>query len=93
MSKIDLTPLDTTATDVFPSSIRSAEMSIESWPSRWTPPIPPVAKIFIPTEFDMNVVAATVVPPLAPFESINDRSRRDVLNVSFPFFFDARISN
>jgi hypothetical protein len=40
MSRIDLTPLETTATPHLPSSVRSAEMSKVVSPSRWTPPIP-----------------------------------------------------
>lgn len=40
MSNIDLAPLDTTATELFPNSVRSAEMSNVISPCRCTPPIP-----------------------------------------------------
>lgn len=39
ISNIDFTPLDTTATDDFPNSIKSAEISMVSWPFLCTPPI------------------------------------------------------
>lgn len=40
MSKIDFTPLDTTATSDLPNSIKSAEISNVVSPKRCTPPIP-----------------------------------------------------
>jgi len=49
MSKIDFTPADMTATGVFPNSVRSALTSIDDSAPRWTPPIPPVTKMGIPT--------------------------------------------
>jgi len=48
MSRIDLTPAETTATGVRPSSVRSALTSKVVSAPRWTPPIPPVTKIGMP---------------------------------------------
>ena len=48
MSSIDLTPAETTATGVRPSSVRSALTSNVVSAPRWTPPMPPVTKIGIP---------------------------------------------
>ena len=50
MSRIDFAPAQTTATRVRDSSTRSAEMSNVSSAPRWTPPMPPVAKISMPGE-------------------------------------------
>ena len=63
ISKIDLTPEQTTATLVFANSIRSADISSDSFISRCTPPIPPVAKTLIFANDAMIMVAATVVAP------------------------------
>ena len=61
-SRIDLGPAHTTATGVRASSSRSAEMSIDSCPPRWTPPMPPVAKTPMPASCAAIMVADTVVP-------------------------------
>ena len=63
MSSIDFTPAQTTATDVLASSCRSAEMSIVVWAPRCTPPMPPVAKTFMPAIWAKIIVDATVVAP------------------------------
>lgn len=56
-------PAQTTPTGVFASSWRSAEMSKVSCAPRWTPPIPPVAKMRIPASEAISIVVATVVAP------------------------------
>lgn len=81
MSKIDLTPLETTAIDVLPSSVRSAETSIVLSTSRCTPPIPPVAKISIPTKLAHIIVPETVVPPFKPLLRTYARSLLEVFKV------------
>ena len=63
MSRIDFTPADTTATEVWPSSVRSAEMSKVCWAPRCTPPSPPVTKTRMPASAASRIVAATVVAP------------------------------
>ena len=63
ISRILLTPADTTVTGVFPIYLRSALISIVSATSRWTPPIPPVTKMSIPAIEEHIIVADTVVEP------------------------------
>ncbi len=63
ISKIDLTPAQTTATGVYPNSIKSADISKVFSPSLCTPPIPPVTNILMPARFAKIMVAATVVEP------------------------------
>ena len=64
MSRKLLHPELITVTGVRPSSVRSADISIEFSPPRCTPPSPPVAKIFIPERCASIIVPAIVVPPL-----------------------------
>jgi hypothetical protein len=45
---MDLAPLHTIAIGVRPKADKSAEISNEVSPPRWTPPMPPVANISIP---------------------------------------------
>lgn len=66
-SKILFTPADTTVTGVRPSSTRSAEMSRVLSAPRWTPPMPPVTKIGMPTLCATTIVPDTVVPPVRPW--------------------------
>ena len=66
MSRIDFTPAQTTATSVWPSSVRSAEMSKLVSAPRCTPPSPPVTKTRMPASAASRIVAATVVAPCAP---------------------------
>eukprot|EP00619_Florenciella_sp_RCC1007_P004234 CAMPEP_0205936778 /NCGR_PEP_ID=MMETSP1325-20131115/42391_1 /ASSEMBLY_ACC=CAM_ASM_000708 /TAXON_ID=236786 /ORGANISM="Florenciella sp., Strain RCC1007" /LENGTH=53 /DNA_ID=CAMNT_0053306969 /DNA_START=77 /DNA_END=238 /DNA_ORIENTATION=- len=49
MSKIDLTPAQTTATGVRRSSVKSADTSKVVAAPRCTPPTPPVTNTSIPT--------------------------------------------
>ncbi len=63
MSRIDLTPAQTTATLVWASSCRSAEMSKLVSAPRCTPPMPPVTKTSMPASWAQIMVAATVVAP------------------------------
>lgn len=84
ISKNGFGPEHTTATFVRPSSIKSAEMSIEFAAALWTPPMPPVAKILIPAMWARTIVPATVVPPLCrPRPVIYGRSRRETFMVDF----------
>lgn len=63
ISKIDLTPAETTLTGVLASSVKSAEISNVYSAPRWTPPMPPVTKTFIPARLAKYIVPATVVEP------------------------------
>ena len=76
MSRIDLAPAHTTATEVFASSCRSAEMSKLSGAPRCTPPMPPVTKTSMPASAAQIIVPATVVAPSSPLASTAGRSRR-----------------
>lgn len=67
MSKILLAPAQTTVTLVYPSSIKSAEISNVVSANLWTPPIPPVTNIFILAYLAIIIVAATVVDPFSFF--------------------------
>lgn len=53
ISNIDFTPLETIVINNLPSSVKSAEISIEFSTSLWTPPMPPVANTSIPTAFEI----------------------------------------
>ena len=75
----DLAPAQMTATGVFASSVRSAEMSIVTSPPRCTPPIPPVTKTRIPASAASSMVADTVVAPSSRCAQTKGRSRRDTL--------------
>ncbi len=59
-----LHPAETTITGISASAFRSEEMSNVSFQNLCTPPIPPVAKTFIPALLASSIVAETVVPPL-----------------------------
>jgi len=59
-----LAPAQTTVTLVYPSSIKSADISKVVSAFLWTPPIPPVTNISIPAYLAIIIVAATVVLPL-----------------------------
>lgn len=65
ISRMDLTPAETTVTGVLPSSLRSALTSIVYWQPLWTPPIPPVTKTWMPAIYAAIIVAETVVAPSA----------------------------
>ena len=54
-------------------------MSNVSSAPRWTPPMPPVAKISMPASSAMNMVAATVVPAEPRRAATAARSRREAL--------------
>src|SRR5215469_14431022 len=64
MSRMDLTPAETTVTGVRDSTVRSADSSKVSPAPRCTPPRPPVANTRIPARSASTDVAATVVPPV-----------------------------
>lgn len=81
ISRIDLTPEQTTATGVRPSSVMSALTSKVSSAPLWTPPIPPVAIIGIPAARAINIVALTVVPPSNLRETMEETSLREHLTV------------
>lgn len=81
MSNIDLTPEQTTATGVRPSSIKSVLISKVISAPRWTPPIPPVAIIGKFNRFAINIVALTVVPPFNFWATIVDMSLLEHLTV------------
>lgn len=66
MSRIDLTPADTTATGVRPNSVKSALISHVSSTFLWTPPMPPVTKTSIPAIWAHIIVPDTVVAPTPP---------------------------
>ena len=51
---------------------------------RWTPPIPPVAKILMPAMWAIIMVVVTVVAPSAPWATSTDRSRREALVTAWP---------
>ena len=68
MSSRLLAPAQTTATEVWASSWRSAEMSMVVSAPRWTPPMPPVAKTRMPASSAIIMVVATVVAPVRPSE-------------------------
>ena len=76
MSRIILAPAQTTATGVWASSCRSAEMSMVVSAPRCTPPMPPVAKMRMPARLARIMVVATVVAPVRPVATIMGRSRR-----------------
>ena len=73
---MDLAPAQTTITGVWASSSRSAEMSMVVSAPRCTPPMPPVAKTWIPAMWAMIMVVATVVAPSASQATSAGRSRR-----------------
>ena len=79
-----LAPAQTTHMGVLPSSSRSALTSMVSWPLRWTPPMPPVAKTLIPAMWATIMVAATVVAPSMPLATSSGRSRRLALVTFVP---------
>ena len=60
-SKMDLAPAQTTIMGVSERACKSVDISM--CPSRWTPPIPPVANTRIPACSAASIVPATVVPP------------------------------
>lgn len=66
ISRIFLTPADTTVTGVRPNSLKSALTSIVSSYPLWTPPKPPVTKISILASALQIIVPATVVDPNPP---------------------------
>ena len=66
--------------------MRSAETSMVMWPSRWTPPTPPVTKISTPALCARSMVALTVVAPVAPLAMHDATSRRDTLSADGPSF-------
>lgn len=80
MSRIDLTPAQTTATGVVANSVRSAEMSNEVPAPRCTPPMPPVANTRMPAIAARRIVAATVVAAVLAVAIIHGRSRVVALN-------------
>ena len=82
MSKIAFGPAATTVTSVRASSRKSAEMSKFSSAPRWTPPMPPVAKTWIPTDLATIIVAATVVAPVSPWATVNAMSAREIFATS-----------
>ena len=82
MSRIDLTPADTTVIGVRASVGRSADSSKLSAACRCTPPRPPVAKTRMPARRARYAVAATVVAPLRPVASATGRSRTLTLTTS-----------
>ena len=84
MSNTLLAPAHTTHTGVRPSSVRSAETSNVLWPSRCTPPTPPVTKMEMPAACARSMVALTVVAPVAPFAMQWATSRRDTLSADGP---------
>lgn len=72
MSRVDLTPLATTATGLLPSSTRSADMSKVVATSRWTPPSPKqksqlvLSNFFVKIRVEIPPVPITRIPaPLA----------------------------
>ena len=75
MSRIDLTPADTTVMRQRPRMPRSADSSKVVPASRCTPPIPPVANTRMPACEASSAVAATVVPPVGPWAMATGRSR------------------
>ena len=85
MSRIDLTPAQTTATGVLPNSVKSALMSIESSTNLCTPPIPPVTNMRMPAICASAIVDETVVAPFNRFATIIARSRRLVLIIDSLF--------
>ena len=82
---MDLAPAHTTITGVWASSSRSAEMSMVVSAPRWTPPMPPVAKIWMPAMWAMIMVVVTVVAPSSPRAHSTARSRRLALWTAVPF--------
>lgn len=68
-------PEQTTVIGVEASTGRSADTSAE-YPL-WTPPIPPVAKTWIPQALAINEVVATVVAPSIPRAMATGRSRTE----------------
>lgn len=80
-SNIDLTPEQTTATGVCPSSTKSVLISKVCSAPRWTPPIPPVAIMGKSDKFAINIVALTVVPPFSFWATTVDISLREHLIV------------
>lgn len=81
ISNIDLTPEQTTATGVRPSSSKSVLISKLFSAPRWTPPMPPVAIIGKSNKFEINIVALTVVPPFSFWATTVDISLREHLIV------------
>ena len=79
-----LAPEQTTIIGVRASSGKSAETSGK--PPRWTPPMPPVAKTFMPARCAIHMVEATVVAPFQPRATAIARSR--VLN----FLMSSRVA-
>ena len=61
MSNTALAPADTTSTGAWLSSVKSCEISKESWALICTPPIPPVAKTLKLDRPAIRRVADTVV--------------------------------
>ncbi len=51
---------------------------------RWTPPMPPVAKILMPAMWAIIMVVVTVVAPSAPRAHSTARSRRLALVTAWP---------
>ena len=84
MSRIDLTPAQTTPIGVRLSVVRSADSSHVSRASRCTPPSPPVANTRIPARLASSAVAATVVAPSLPRAAAGPRSRTLSLGISAP---------
>ena len=78
-------PAQMTITGVFASSSRSAEMSMVVVAPRWTPPMPPVAKTFIPAMAAMIIVVVTVVAPSSPRATSTGRSRLEAFMTPRPF--------
>lgn len=83
MSRMALTPAQTTATGFRPSSMRSELTSRVTSAPRWTPPIPPVAIIGIPAICAIVTVPPTVVPPCSLCRTTVDMSLREHLIALF----------
>ena len=77
ISRMDLTPEQTTAIEVRLSSFKSALISILNSAPRCTPPIPPVAITCIPACWDTNMVPQTVVLPFSLWKITNGKSLRE----------------
>ena len=90
---MDFAPAQMTMTGVWASSSRSAEMSMVVSAPRWTPPMPPVAKIFMPAMCAIIIVVVTVVAPSSPRAMSTGRSRRLALATSWPFLPRCSISS
>ena len=84
ISRIAFAPAQTTITGVLVNSGKSAEMSKVSEAPRCTPPIPPVAKNFIPARLAHIIVAATVVAAFCVNAKTEGKSRLEAFFISLP---------